>query len=216
MQEAIIETITTKDISEALDVPQPTLRKWIRELEIPHHKVGYNKARYSKDVINLLQHVIELKDQNRSNETIRRKIHVDFDTETMTAHHPNQENTIYTETVETEANDRSDNDTESNGVRVTKDFMMMVEQKFNNALSQIETLSIKLSDSERELGKYEGKVEILEEANQQLKDDLIDTKNRTDNEIKSIHERYENELETLKSQLIAEKSKSWWQKLTGN
>jgi len=113
---------------------------------------------------------------------------------------------------------QSQNDTESNSVRVNKDFMQMVEKKFNSSLAQIENLSIKLSESERNLGHLESDNTHLLEHKARLESEIESIQNRSDIDLKSMQERLDIERiekEELKQQLESEKSKSFWSRLMG-
>lgn len=218
------ETIDTRFIADKLNVQQQTIRKWVRDFGIPHHKSGYNKVRYSPDTVAMLERIKELKDNRSSNETIRRLIHVDDDTKKSTTSSESSSNKHSDEDsnfAKDEHNDfqsnsnRYNNDSESKTVQVEKEFMLMVEKKFNHSLSQIENLSIKLSQSERELGMLESDNKHLKADKERLEEEVESIRNQSRIEMKSIQERYGSEVEELKKQLEEERSKGFWTKLFG-
>ena len=71
------ERLSTAEASKALGVPAPTIKHWLGQLPIPAEKDGAGRWRYSEEALKVLETVKELRGQNRTFETIRRRIDID-------------------------------------------------------------------------------------------------------------------------------------------
>ena len=68
--------LSTTEASKELGVPVPTIKHWLGQLPIPAEKDGAGRWRYPEEALKVLKIVKDLRGQNRTFETIRRRIDI--------------------------------------------------------------------------------------------------------------------------------------------
>lgn len=68
------DRLSTAEVSDALGIPQPTIKHWLGQLPIPAEKDGAGRWRFSDDALEVLKTVKALRDEDRTFNTIRRVI----------------------------------------------------------------------------------------------------------------------------------------------
>lgn len=195
--------ITTKDIADKVGLKPNTIRKWVNEFDIPHQK-DHNKVRYSEDTVSMIEKIFELKEAGNSTKTIRRLINCDDGA------HVNNDTHTY-DHIDMEEPENNDSETVTPPSRIDREFVELVEVKMNQALSQINSLSMELAESKFKEGQAMAKIESLNEHRERDNREMVEKQSRYESELKEQSE----ELARLKEELETEKKKSWWAKLMG-
>ena len=68
------ERLSTAEASQETGIPEPTIKNWIGRLPIPAEKDSAGRWRFGPEALDVLRAIKELRDEDRTFETIRRRI----------------------------------------------------------------------------------------------------------------------------------------------
>lgn len=68
------DRLSTAEVAKATGIPEPTIKHWLGKLPIPAEKDSAGRWRFDEEALEVLKAVKDLRDQDRTFETIRRRI----------------------------------------------------------------------------------------------------------------------------------------------
>lgn len=68
------ERLSTAEASQLTNIPEPTIKNWLGKLPIPAEKDSAGRWRFGSEALDVLRAIKELREEDRTFETIRRRI----------------------------------------------------------------------------------------------------------------------------------------------